>query len=350
MKNVGKYLGWFFLFLLFYSCTTTLKMPKKAYAVIKFSQNKKFLSNPRYVKGKLIITVTKTGKATKDSNNAVYIWSPNIEEMPNQKIIQAVEYSAPLPVDIFEDRDYGNEIAFWNLTDALEEKDSLKLERTFAAIIFDYNLEADSNLITAAWKYVSPELIKFYTREEPFLEQTPKMKELVDSLLSNTKNPLTKARKIFTWIRENMKYAYPPKNRGAKTALNSLKGDCGQYTTLFVSLCRIAGIPARQRSGFHFVQENTGLHVWAEIFLPPYGWVPVDATRENGFGKIGNDLVTASIGTNIPLKHSPLWANYSNSEIEKGRTFFMQMSTLAARGINVNVSTRRIVLKSELIK
>ena len=58
--------------------------------------------------------------------------------------------------------------------------------------------------------------------------------------------------------------------------LDNRHGDCGQVTLLFVTLCRIAGIPAHFQSGFMMQPRAWNLHDWAEVYFEGIGWVPVD--------------------------------------------------------------------------
>ena len=63
-------------------------------------------------------------------------------------------------------------------------------------------------------------------------------------------------------------------------------GSCTEYTYLFIALCRANGLPARYVGGT--VQRgpgtsvDTSFHRWAEVYLPPYGWVPVDVQADDG--------------------------------------------------------------------
>jgi transglutaminase-like putative cysteine protease len=58
-------------------------------------------------------------------------------------------------------------------------------------------------------------------------------------------------------------------------------GKCTDIHSVFVALCRAAGVPAREvfgiRQGKKEIEDITQWqHCWAEFFLPGYGWVPVD--------------------------------------------------------------------------
>ena len=58
--------------------------------------------------------------------------------------------------------------------------------------------------------------------------------------------------------------------------LENHHGDCGQVTLLFLTLCRISGIPAHFESGFMLHPNAENLHDWGEIYFEGIGWVPVD--------------------------------------------------------------------------
>jgi transglutaminase-like putative cysteine protease len=51
-------------------------------------------------------------------------------------------------------------------------------------------------------------------------------------------------------------------------------GSCMDMNSVFVSLCRAEGIPARNLFGFRFT--TLGPNCRAEFYLPGYGWVPAD--------------------------------------------------------------------------
>ena len=46
---------------------------------------------------------------------------------------------------------------------------------------------------------------------------------------------------------------------------------------LFMTLCRLNGIPARWETGWT-TGPDKNMHDWCEIYLAPYGWVPADVS------------------------------------------------------------------------
>jgi hypothetical protein len=56
-------------------------------------------------------------------------------------------------------------------------------------------------------------------------------------------------------------------------------GDCSEHALLFVTLCRAAGIPARQCAGWACVGEEWGSHAWAEVWVG--AWIGVDPTTDD---------------------------------------------------------------------
>ena len=134
------------------------------------------------------------------------------------------------------------------------------------SLIQQYN-PADS----AYWAFVS---------EGPHISFSDSVRTLVRNLSGTSTNSAQKARSIYNWISENIKYGVPPRYNVTHDIGNNCLvqgyGDCAHTALLFISLCRSAGIPARWQSGWSTRPRATTVHAWAEILLLPYGWVPVD--------------------------------------------------------------------------
>ena len=68
-------------------------------------------------------------------------------------------------------------------------------------------------------------------------------------------------------------------NSSVAEVLAGGSGVCQDFAHVLISLCRHVGLPARYVSGYlGGVESSTASHAWAEAYVPPYGWVGVDAT------------------------------------------------------------------------
>ena len=110
------------------------------------------------------------------------------------------------------------------------------------------------------------------------------VKKLADSITKGKKTVLEKARAIYDWCCSNM-YRDPNTvgcGKGDVCALlQKPGGKCTDISSVYIALCRAAGVPAREvfsvRLGKKAVEDiTTYQHCWAEFFLPGYGWVTAD--------------------------------------------------------------------------
>lgn len=121
----------------------------------------------------------------------------------------------------------------------------------------------------------------FYTQEQaPHIVFTPYLRMLLDEIVGSETNPIRKARRIYDYVTTHVMYSFMREyfcigNISEYAAVN-LKGDCGVQALLFITLCRMAGIPARWQSGLYVTAPYTGPHDWAQFYVEPYGWVFAD--------------------------------------------------------------------------
>ena len=110
------------------------------------------------------------------------------------------------------------------------------------------------------------------------------VKELADKIVTGKTTVLERTKAIYDWTVENM-YRDPETIGCGKGDVCYLLikpgGKCTDISSMFVALCRAAGVPAREVFGLRLGKNpeqdiTTWQHCWSEFFLPGYGWVPAD--------------------------------------------------------------------------
>jgi transglutaminase-like putative cysteine protease len=123
------------------------------------------------------------------------------------------------------------------------------------------------------------ELRKFLG-EAPHVVFTPEIRALSRQIVGDETNDFRKAKLIYEWIGRHIQYSFAIEYSTIRNISDYCRshcyGDCGQEALLFITLCRASGVPARWQSGWHIFPGGKDIHDWAEIYLAPYGWVPVD--------------------------------------------------------------------------
>jgi transglutaminase-like putative cysteine protease len=122
----------------------------------------------------------------------------------------------------------------------------------------------------------------YLSERPPHILFTPDIRRQVARIVAGETNPLAIARRIFHWVSHNIPWRaeleYTTIPSLAQKAFACRKGDCGVQSILFITLCRIAGIPARWQSGWETKPLAWSMHDWSEIYIAPWGWLPVDVS------------------------------------------------------------------------
>lgn len=116
----------------------------------------------------------------------------------------------------------------------------------------------------------------------PHIRFTPYMRALAEQLTKGLDNPLEKAQRIYDHITTHVEYSFVRNyftiENLAEYAAVGGRGDCGIQALMFITLCRIAGVPARWQSGLYTTPFSAGCHDWAQVYIAPYGWRYVDCS------------------------------------------------------------------------
>jgi hypothetical protein len=124
---------------------------------------------------------------------------------------------------------------------------------------------------------------KYLEDNEKFQLSHPVIQQAVRQAAGEEQNPYRIMRNIFDYINDHMYYEMTGGWNTAPTVLSRGNGSCSEYTFVFISMCRAAGIPARYAGSVVVRGEDASMddvfHRWAEVYLPGYGWIPVDPSR-----------------------------------------------------------------------
>ncbi len=126
-----------------------------------------------------------------------------------------------------------------------------------------------------------------YLREETGIDTKSRLiKNICRDEIQTATNDVDTVKNIFDYVVENLRYNINDinKNKGALRAIQSGNGVCEEFADLFVTLCRVKGIPARVVEGFDipFTDNDKEIysgHAWCEVYFPQYGWVTYDPTN-----------------------------------------------------------------------
>ena len=151
---------------------------------------------------------------------------------------------------------------------------------TYELTIFGQYHDIDPDRVVAA--DITPELAPFVAERPPHVVFTDAMREFSRRVVGNEANPYRIVQKLFAAVDE-IPWAgareYSTISNISDYALHAGHADCGQQTLLLITLLRMNGIPARWQSGMVFSDgDYSNIHDWAQVYLAPYGWVPMDVT------------------------------------------------------------------------
>jgi transglutaminase-like putative cysteine protease len=120
----------------------------------------------------------------------------------------------------------------------------------------------------------------YLAERPPHIVSSPLLKETVAKIVGNEPNPLKRARKVFEFVHNEIRYCaeeeYGTIPSFTEKALRTRKGDCGIQGMTFIAMCRAAGVPARWQSGWETKPGSWNMHDWAEFYVEPWGWLPAD--------------------------------------------------------------------------
>lgn len=138
-------------------------------------------------------------------------------------------------------------------------------------------------------------LVEAFCFETETFARNEDIESLAQGLAEGQTTVLDVVTRLLDWILENVTYGNFEVPKYPDETLEELQGDCDDQAILLISMLRFLGIPSLLQVGVVFSdsiasertswnghlnihQEGVGWHGWAMVYIPPWGWLPIDLT------------------------------------------------------------------------
>jgi transglutaminase-like putative cysteine protease len=187
-----------------------------------------------------------------------------------------------------------------------------------------YDVEVREATVPEAKQLVSTKQVKPPADFAPYLKETKmipiqgRVTQLALGISLPEGEPLRAGRQIYDHLVDTMVYNYLAKGAGSGDAVwacNSKTGDCTDYHSVFIGVCRWRGIPADHVFGMPIPPDKSEgpikyCHCWARFWVDSVGWIPIDASRADKFpadrdyyfGTIGSTWIALAHGRDVILE------------------------------------------------
>jgi len=225
------------------------------------------------------------------------IWITVPLELPEQELAD-LEVKGDYSWEIVEDPDFGNRAVLVSISDPPNE-----VTVDLSARVRRYPVPAPQ---PASLSHLEE---KLFLREEALVSLSPRLRALSDSIGSDH-------RARYDYVLSLMEYdkSVPGWGNGdSERACDVGKGNCTDYHSIFMSLCRAQGVPAVFEMGYPTLPEGEvdrtgGYHCWA-WFYRDGAWIPVDISEADKnpektdffYGSLDPDRISFSRGRDVKL-------------------------------------------------
>ncbi len=198
----------------------------------------------------------------------VEVWIPVPYQNRWQKI-EGISVKSPFPYLLEEEKEYGNRFIYIKKIGPLTEP---------VKITVDVKVKREEVKPTKA-ECKPP--IRYLLSDR--LVPVEDFKKLAQQITKGKKTQLEKMKAIYDYVVSHMKYDKSGKGWGRGDAIwacNAKRGNCTDFHSLFIALCRAAGIPALFEIGLPINKDGQvkGYHCWVLAF--PEGMVyGIDASE-----------------------------------------------------------------------
>jgi transglutaminase-like putative cysteine protease len=241
----------------------------------------------------------------------VRVWMPIPPTTADQTVVLT---KADFPAEASKQREakFGNEMYYF------ETKSELGKPIKFA-VSYHIERKAVSGLSRPAATAPAPladEDLRVFLKEDRKVPISGRPLELIKGF-SFPESRIKEAKLLYDAVEEYLSYDKSKPGYGEGDVLwvcESRAGNCTDFHSLFMSLARSRGIPAKFQIGFPLPDERgsgtiKGYHCWAQFYDKQLGWIPVDISEADKhpelkafyFGNLTENRVEFTTGRDIDL-------------------------------------------------
>lgn len=205
------------------------------------------------------------------------IWLPVAQSDAYQEVA-LLSLDAPAEYQMLHDKEYNNAIFYMKVLPEHSGKSINIVYKVKRLEKSPYEKAADENLT----QYLQASALIPVDGRFPVLA-----KEIISKKQATT--PIMQARALYDYVIDNVRYAKQGVygTGDANYACDSKSGNCTEFHSLFISLARSAGIPARFAVGAAIPSSRDeggvdGYHCWAEFYAEGKWW-PVDISEADKY-------------------------------------------------------------------
>ena len=245
----------------------------------------------------------------------VRVWIPRAVSDSNQTLVLK-KTAGPAPLREMREPTFGNHIMYaeilhpqgghWEFTIEYEVT-----RREYSKGSYEKLVKADMGSAD------TPRPLAQFLAPDRLVPIDGKLKQLADENTSGKQGTVERAHALYDYVFHTVRYDKSGTGWGRGDSLwvcDAKHGNCTDFHSLFISLARAEGIPARFEIGSPVPagRDGTiaGYHCWAEFLVHGVGWVPVDISEawkdpkkhDYFFGSLDANRVQFSVGRDLTLQ------------------------------------------------
>jgi transglutaminase-like putative cysteine protease len=224
---------------------------------------------------------------------SVRMWF-SVPQEDSVSVVREFSVTADFPVHYYRD-DWGNRVGYAEMNAPAEGP--ITIRESFALTRTETRNDIDPGKTRPLTDQERAALFA-YLQPSSHVIITDQIKSLSASIAGGETNPILAARKIYNWTLENVDYWVKDPDHlkaspvgSTEYCLRTKTGNCTDFHSLFASLAMASGIPTRMVYGsllkptLNGIQIDGSYHCWIQFFAPNYGWIPLDVSLANIYGK-----------------------------------------------------------------